>query len=303
MEQVVKMGLTRRTMRFGPTIALLAIALLVPSGARAQSGAADAERLYNRTEYRDALVVLKKVAQKSAAEWQLQGRCQYMLGEFKPAIDAFDKAVHAEPGNSEHYLWLGRAWGRRAETSVFFMAVKYAAHARQNFEKAVELAPGNMEAVNDLFSYYLSAPGFLGGGIDRAAELSKAIERHDPVEYHWALAQIAMERKQYDLAEGQLKKAVELAPRQVNRIVDLAKFLAGQGRIGESEAAFEQAAKINPSDKKLLYARAETYIKAKRNLGTAKQLLEAYLQAPLTPDDPSREEARKLLERASGSSD
>jgi len=302
MEQVAKMGLTRQKRKLGPVVALVVV-LSLSGGIRAQSGAADAERLYNRTEYRDALAVLKKMPQKGAAAWELEGRCQYMLGEFKPAIDAFDKSARAEPENSNHYLWLGRAWGRRAETSVFFLAVKYAGHARQNFEKAVELDPGNMEAVNDLFSYYLSAPGFLGGGIDRATELSKVIERHDPVEYHWALAQIAMERKQYDLAEGQFKKAVELAPRQVNRLVDLAKFLAGQGRIGESDAAFEQAAKINPTDKKLLYARAETYVKCRRNLGTARQLLETYLQAPLTPDDPSREEALKLLQRASGASD
>ena len=264
---------------------------------------AEAHSLYNGTDYAQALTLLKKASQKSAAEWELEGRCQYMLGEFKPAIEAFDKAVRLEPENSDHYLWLGRAWGRRAETSAFFLAVKYAAHARQNFEKAVELAPGNGEAVNDLFSYYLSAPGFLGGGIDRAAQLSAKIQKNDPIEYHWALAQIAIQRKQYDLAEGQLKKTIELAPRQINRIVDLAKFLAGQGKINESEAAFEQAARINPNDKKLLFVRAETYVKGHRNLGTAKKLLEAYMQAPLTPDDPSREEARKLLERASGASD
>ncbi|MGD0580050.1 MAG: tetratricopeptide repeat protein [Bryobacteraceae bacterium] len=290
-------------MRLGTVVAVLVLAAFPAPAAKAQANVAKAQRLYNRTEYRDALAVLKKIPRKTAAEWELEGRCRYMLGDFKPAIEALEKAVRLEPVDSDHYLWLGRAWGRRAETSVFFMAVKYAGHARQNFEKAVELAPGNMEAVNDLFSYYLSAPGFLGGGIDRAIHLSEIIQKNDPVEYQWALARIAIERKQYDLAEGQLKKAIDMAPRQISRIVDLAKFLAGQGRISESEAAFEQAASINPSDKKLLFTRAETYVKGRRNLETAKKLLEAYLQAPLTPDDPSREEARKLLERASGASD
>ena len=290
-------------MRPGTVVAVVVLAAALAPAASAQAGAADAQRLYDRTQYREALALLKRDVHKSAAQWELEGRCRYMLGEFKPAVEAFEKAVRLEPKVSDHYLWLGRAWGRRAETSVFFMAVSYAGHARQNFEKAVELDPGNMEAVGDLFSYYLSAPGFLGGGIDRAVRLSEVIQRNDPIEYHWALAQIAIERRQYDLAEGQLKKAVDLAPRQINRLVDLAKFLAGQGRIGESEAAFEQAASINPGDKKLLFGRAETYVKGGRNLGTAKQLLEAYLQAPLTPNDPSREEVRKLLQRASGGSD
>jgi tetratricopeptide (TPR) repeat protein len=272
----------------------------------AQTNLVAAQRLYNHTAYREALAVLKvpnKDAPKSAAEWELEGRCRYMLGDFKPATEAFEKAVRLEPASSDHYLWLGRAWGRRAETSVFFLAVSYAGRARQNFERAVELDPGNTEAVGDLFSYYLSAPGFLGGGIERAARLSEVIQRNDPVEYHWALAQIAIGRREYGLAEGQLKKAVAMAPREINRIVDLAKFLAGQGRIGESEAAFEQAASINPDDKTLLFARAATYVNGGRNLGTARKLLEAYLQTPLTPADPSREEARKLLERASGGGD
>jgi tetratricopeptide (TPR) repeat protein len=284
-------------------IAVLGLAAALAPAALAQANAAEAQRLYNRTEYQAALALLKKTPQKSPAEWELEGRCRYMLGDFKPAIEALEKAAHGEPANSDHYLWLGRAWGRRAETSVFFMAVKYAANARQNFERAVDLAPGNMAAVNDLFSYYLSAPGFLGGGIDRAARLSEIIQRNDPAEYHWALARIAIERQQYDLAEGQLKKAIDVAPREIDHIVELAKFLAGQGRIGESEAAFERAASIDPGDKKLLFARAETYVQGRRNLGAAKKLLETYLQAPLTPDDPSREQARKLLERAAGASD
>ena len=37
------------------------------------------------------------------------------------------------------------------------------------FEKSVELDGKNLEAINDLFSYYLEAPGFLGGGLDKAA--------------------------------------------------------------------------------------------------------------------------------------
>jgi len=85
--------------------------------------------------------------------------------------------------------------------------------------------------------------------------------------------------------------------------VELAKFLAGQGRIGESEAAFERAASIDPSNKKLLFTRAETYVQGRRNLGTAKKLLEAYMQAPLTPTIRPARRRGGLLERAKGASD
>jgi tetratricopeptide (TPR) repeat protein len=289
-------------MRLSLAIALpFAVPLLLAvlaAEATAQPSVAEPRRLYNQTDYRGALTLVKKLPAQNGAALELAGRCRYFMGDYKSAIDDLEKSVQLEPGVSDHYLWLGRAWGRRAETSVFFMAVKYASETRKNFEKAVQLNPANLEAVNDLLSFYLDAPGFLGGGLDPATKLTETIRQHDPVEYQCALAQISIHRKDFDAAEGQLRKAVEMAPRRINRLVDLAKFLAGRGKLRESDALFDQAAGIDPNDKRLLYGRAETYIKGKRNLSAARKSLEAYLQADLTPDDPSREDARKLIQRA-----
>ena len=115
-----------------------------------------------------------------------------------------------------------------------------------------------------------------------------------------ALAQIAERQKEYEMAEKQWRRAVALAPKQVGRLVDLAKFLARRGKYPESEGAFQQATKVEPNSRLVLYARAEAYVETNRNLETARDLLQQYLRSPLTPDDPSREEARQLLKRASG---
>ena len=80
--------------------------------------------------------------------------------------------------------------------------------------------------------------------------------------------------------------------------LDLAKFLAKRGRFQESEAEFQRAEKIAPNSPKVLFERAATYIETKRNMETAKLLLKRYLEAPLTPDDPPRTEAEKLLRLA-----
>ena len=79
-----------------------------------------------------------------------------------------EKAFNAQPSNADYALWLGRAYGRRAETSGPFTAPGFASKARQYFEKAARLNPRNLEALSDLFEYYLEAPGFLGGGMDKA---------------------------------------------------------------------------------------------------------------------------------------
>ena len=62
------------------------------------------------------------------------------------------------------------------------------------FERAVELDPRNGEAFNDLFDYYLQAPGILGGGYDKAAEVAKRIGQLNPAEGHFAQAQLAEKR-------------------------------------------------------------------------------------------------------------
>jgi tetratricopeptide (TPR) repeat protein len=280
---------------------ILAVAIAAVAAAGHPSDLDKARQLYEKTEYRAAIRLIEESSDRAVPEAQaLAGQSWYMLGEFKKAVECFERAAKASPENARYHHWLGRAWGRRAETSIMLVAPKYASNARKSFERAVALDPKNQEAVNDLFTYYLEAPGFLGGGIDKATKLSELIRSNDPAEYHYALAQIAMARKQYDIAEGQLKRAVELAPKQIGRLVDLAKFFAGRGRWAESEAAFQRAAKIDPNHKQLLYARAATYVEARRNLDEARRLLEKYLQAPLTPEDPSREEALRLLEKAGG---
>jgi len=263
-----------------------------------------AEELYQKTEYKASLALLQDTSlqdsRPNAAIYGLAGRNYFMLGEYKRATDAFQKALALEPRNSAYAHWLGRSFGRRAETSNPFMAPMYACKARANFEQAVALDPANNEALNDLFDYYLQAPGFLGGGYDKAEAAAKRIAERNEAEGHFAQAQLADKRKQFDTAEEQLRRAMELAPRQVGRVLDLAKYLAKLGRVQESEAVFDKAEALEPGAPKIIFARAHTYIQEKRNLEKAKSLLIKYLQSDLTPDDPPREQAEKLLRQVSG---
>jgi len=157
-----------------------------------------------------------------------------------------------------------------------------------------------MEALSDLFEYYLEAPGFMGGGLDKAAGTAAQMASIDAAEGHWAQARLAERRKEFDTAEHHLELAARMAPQQPSRLIDLARFLAKQGRYRESDQSFRQAEKIAPNSPQLMYARADVYIEQGRNLETARKLLKRYLQAQLTPDDPPRAEAEKLLKKASG---
>jgi len=279
---------------------LLVLVLLSLPALFGQDLLSRSEELYRQTNYKASLAVVAQIAQPGGAACALAGRDYFMLGEYKKATEAFQKAFALEPGNSEYAHWLGRSFGRRAETSGPFMAPAHASKARAYFEQAVALDPDNGEALNDLFDYYLEAPGFLGGGYDKAQVIAQRIAQHNSAEGHFAQAQLADKRKEFDTAAEQLRRAMELAPHQVGRVLDLARYLAKHGRIAESEAAFDKAEQLAPNSPKVCYARAGVYIEQRRNLDRAKALLKKYIQSDLTPDDPPREKAEKLLKEASG---
>jgi tetratricopeptide (TPR) repeat protein len=288
-----------RWITFAKSFSILALAGI----AFAQSANLDqVQKLYDRTQYDSALKLLLPDSADTAQHGVVQfwiGKNYFMKGEFRKSADFFQKAIDLESEKSEYFHWLGKAYGRLAETSNMFAAPGYATKARQNFEKAVLLDQKNLEAINDLFEYYLDAPGFLGGGLDKAAKLANMIGAVDPVEHHWALATIAERKKQFDTAEEHFRRAMEMAPKQMGRAIDLARFLSKQGKVQESDAVFALAEKINPNDPRYLWERANSYIRAKRNLDQAKLLLEKYMKAPLGPEDHRPEEARKLLKLAS----
>jgi Flp pilus assembly protein TadD len=278
------------------------VLLLACSGTASLWGAdlARARALYEKTQYNDALALLD-IRSSSDPELLLLGaKALYGKSEFKKAVETLQRAAGLAPKSSEIQHWLGKAFGRLAESSNFLSAPGHASNCRKAFERAVELDGRNLLAMNDLLEYYLEAPGFLGGGIEKAQALAQRIAPLSTAEYHFALAKLAEKRKDAKTAEQEYRKAAEAEPNESGRLIDLASFLARQGRLAESDRVFQDAQRLSPSAPNFIFARASTLIETRRDPREAKRLLELYLKASLTPDDPPRDEARKMLAKLGG---
>ncbi len=262
----------------------------VPPGDRANV-------LYRQSDYAAALGILLPLPEKDGAHYFLIGQCYYSLGNARSASTYLEKAVASAPGNPRYHHWLGRAYGRRAESSSILTAPIWAVKARKSFEKVAQLDPNDIEAMSDLFEYYLEAPAFLGGGLDKAAALAERVRSLDAAEHQFHLARLAEKRKQFESAERHFREAGELAPLDVGRLIDLAQFLERRGRLLESDAVFNRAHEIAPEAPNLLFEQARTYVESGRNLETAGSLLKRYLNSRLAPDNPPRHEADRLLRR------
>lgn len=262
----------------------------------------DAEERYQRTDYEGSLALLNKEAGDACSNF-LIARNYFMLGDYKKATDYLQKAIASEPNNGEYIDWLGKVYGKRAETSNPLLAPPLAVKARQSFERSTQLDPKNSEALEDLFDFYLEAPGFLGGGSDKASDVAQKIAVVDPSEGHFVQAKLAQKRKQYADAEMYFRRSIAADPQALGHRIAFARFLANQGRIRESDEVLFTAAKDQPDAPRLWFARADMLIRQKRNLTDAKTLLQRYLHAPVTVDDPPKERALALLKQVAGSPD
>jgi tetratricopeptide (TPR) repeat protein len=279
------------------------IGVALVSIASAMAGTADLDRarqFYQQTKYQEALQSLEGQSARSGDFYELIGKCYYMLGEYKKATEALEKAIQKDTSNSDYFDWLGKIYGKRAETSSFVTAWSYAGKCQKNFERAIELEPKNLDAIDDLFEFALDAPGFVGGGLDKAAAVSDKAREVNPAKYHSMKARLAEKQKDYAGEEKHLQEALEIAPSHLGRIIDMAEFLARRGRFEESEAMFERGRKIAPGNAQLKFERAKTYIQTGRNRAEARKLLKEYVESSLTADDPPRADAEELLKRTNG---
>jgi len=274
------------------------LVLILSSSLR--GGAADFERAqeqYQRTDYAGAIDILLTYSPKSAGVNALIGKSYYMDGQYKSSANYLEKAVADDPFNSSYFDWLGKAYGRRAEQSSFLKAIPLAVKTRESFERAAALDAANLEALGDLFEFYLQAPAIIGGGVDKAEAIALRIGQLSEPESHYVRARLAEKRKKFPEAETEYRKASEAAPLDAGRVVDLATFLSNQGRYAESDELFEMADQTAPFSPKVMFARASAYVRSRRKPAEAERLLQRYSELPHTQDDPPRAEVALLMQK------
>lgn len=250
-------------------------------------------QLYQHGQFDQAAELLSKVSQSSPDNAEVRlwfGKALLKIRKWDESVRQMEKAASLEPNNAIYYLWLGRACGGRASHSSWFTAPGWARRVLKSFETAQNLAPSNLDVRFDLMSYYLSAPGFLGGGREKAEEEASAIARLSPRAGYNARALILENDKKWDQARAELIKATSLFPTSANSFVDLADFELDRQ---EYDEAAEDAGKALTHDANLRRAKmilAAAHIRLGRDLPEATHVLEGLSAGPLTDDDPLFEE-------------
>lgn len=219
-----------------------------------------------------------RTSPKKPEAFDLLSRAYNSLERWDDAILAEQQAVALVPGSSEYHLWLGCSYGNKAEHSSWFTALRYAHRTRNEFERAVELDGKNIEARRDLSEYYILAPGFLGGGKDKAYAQADKLTDMDPTASHWIRARVAEEDNNNDLAEKEFRAAIKASPDPAGEWLSLASFYRHKKRYPEMEEAINKAISLdNKKPSNVLFEGASQLFRAGRNFPLAGSLLRNYI--------------------------
>jgi tetratricopeptide (TPR) repeat protein len=247
-------------------------------------------------ELADALQTALESQPQSAVLHYWLGRSYYELRDYNRAESSLDRATKLAPDRSEYHDWLGKASGRKAQQVNPFSAMSLARKTHRSFETAVRLSPTNIEAQRDLIRYLLNAPGFLGGGEDKALKQIQALSVVDAVDGMLARAEYYATREKFNLAAAEYQKILKTDVRRIGVQMEIAEYYRDRGDAASMQAAVDAAAKLRPDDPRLEYYRGVALILARQDFAGAEKHLRAYLQT--VPDGsqvPSHSSAHEWL--------
>lgn len=119
-----------------------------------------------------------KLATHPNHEEALMAKVEALMGQAQQerigeALKLAEQCVASHPQSSGCYETLGNAVSWKVLSGNILSMAGSAGKIREAFAKAVELNPKNWSARLALFTYYMQAPSFVGGGKDKAAALAQ----------------------------------------------------------------------------------------------------------------------------------
>jgi tetratricopeptide (TPR) repeat protein len=215
---------------------------------------------------------------KDAEALNFRCRVYYSEERWDDAIGSCGQAVQIAAGNSSYHMWLGRAYGKKAQQLSLMAAYKMARLLRVEFETAASLDPKNGEALSDLGEFYAEAPAIVGGGYGKAEAVARQLDGFSPIRALELRAQIAEEKKDYAGAEKLLRAKIGASNSAAQAWMDLGSFYERRQRWDEMLTALKTGAEAaNRDHGPALADGAAILMKAGREPMLAIEWMRAYL--------------------------
>ncbi|NWA26906.1 BCSC C-terminal domain-containing protein [Pseudomonas gingeri] len=157
---------------------------------------------------------------------------------------------------------MGETASKRYEDLLFLYRIKQADELREKndlvaafdmLSPALKQRPNDSQAVSSLARMYAAS-----GNTQKARELYAPLIKADPgnAKLQLGLADIALQGRDFDLAEQSVKKALELEPGVPQTLTASARIYRGMGKTGEAGKLLRKAIEIEDSQRQEIYVAA-----------------------------------------------
>jgi tetratricopeptide (TPR) repeat protein len=168
------------------------------------------------------------------------------------AIKHARRAIKRDRGNSEYHLMLAYGYGMKASEGGF-RAMFYGGKYKSECEKAVECDPENVDAHIGLLQYYAHAPGFAGGGMERAEATVRTIEDLDEFSGFRARAMVAMSQGDKEAAETAYLAGAQVDTTNIHGWRSLSRFYMREERYADAIPIGRRILRIDPEMERATY--------------------------------------------------
>jgi tetratricopeptide (TPR) repeat protein len=270
--------------------AVLPLALLAATPLAAQDPIARAARLLEQEEHTAARQALEPYARSHPDDARAAlylGRAFYEERNLDAAVEWLERAVEMNDRSADAHLFLGKAYGLKAADSGMLRRAILARKAKGEFDRAVELAPADVDARLGLLQFYVLAPAMLGGDSDKAREQAAAIRRINPYRAFEAYSAIYRSEQKLDSIAVTYQAAVRQYPDSAYMYFALGNAYYTLDRYAEAATLMEKLVQRRPGEMGAYYQIGKIGAITGQRLERAEAAMQRYLRhTPLRHEPP-----------------
>jgi len=231
-------------------------------------------------------LMLPPVAAAPADDARRKGEAALKADDLDAAEDALERAVELAPNDAAAHNLLGGTYGRQASRASIFGKMSLAGKIREHFERAVALAPDELDYREDLIQFYAQAPAVAGGGIDKARGQAAEIGKRDAARGKLAEGLIARLDKKPDEALAAYRAAYAMRPEDARIGVAVGLYLQELKRWDEAFGHFQLIVSRDPAALAAWYQLGRTAVLANAHHAEGEAALKRYLGSTPAANDP-----------------
>ena len=189
--------------------------------------------LFREQKWADAQVVLEKAVAaepENAEAFFFLGVSFLNRNDAERALPVLEKAVALAPDNSNYVRHVGDACGMLAQKAGLFSQMGWAKKCIAAYDKAVDLDPKDVNARWSVMEYCRQAPGFLGGGMEKAYAQAAAIKHLDPARGRTAYTELYIAEKKFPEAFAVYDEVLKGSPDDFATLYQVGKLADTTGR-------------------------------------------------------------------------